>query len=152
MKGIQLGVAQHVVAILPATVAANQYSTAFNMENAAHVDLVIVQGAVTSSTTIILYESTTAGGTVQTALAFDYYLTATADSDIFSAKTAATSTGIASGTTADITWIVSIDASQLTTDYNWLRLHVSTAATQISGVAVLSGLRYGKEILQTALS
>ena len=153
MKGpVQLGVNAHVMNLMPPTVAANQYSDYFTLENAAHVDVIIQTGVVTSACTITVYESTTNGGTVKSAIAFDYYYTSTTTSDIISARTAATAGGISTGTTDALTWVISIDASQLTDTYDWVAVHISTASTYISMAAVLTGMRYGAETPLTAQS
>lgn len=154
MKGtIQHGVNAHVLNILPPTAAVSAtVSDYWTMENAAHVDVIITSGTVGTASTVTVREHQSDGGTA-TAISFSYYNTSTSGSDTYSARTAATTTGVSLSNTSNLTYIISVDASQLSDGHDWMSVAFSTAASSlISAIAVLSGLRYGKEIPATALS
>jgi hypothetical protein len=153
MKGIQLAVQQAVANILPPTAAvAATVSDYFTMENAAHVDVVVTTGSVTNASTLTVREHASDGGTAA-AIAFDYYSTATAGSDTFSARTSATAGGISTGTTNNLTFVLSVDAAELTDGSDWLSVAFATAGTiQIAATAILSGLRYASETPVSSLS
>lgn len=152
MKGFHLGVAGHVVNILPPTSAvAATSSDYFHLKEAGHVDIVILTGTVTNATTVTVYESQTSGGTTQTAITFDYY-ECTAGTDTWSAKTSATAGGVSLTTGNDRAMVISIDASQLTDGYPYVMAQFSTAAAcKISANAVLSDLRYSTEVNLSAI-
>ena len=153
--GLNIGSEQHVVNLLvpTANTAGVGTSDTFKMTNAGVVNIVVTTGTVTNAATITVRECTAAAGTSATAIVFNYYNTATADSDTFTALTAATVGGISTGTTNNLTWVIPIHASELTDGYDWINVHFTTAAAiAISAVAVLGDLRYASETNLTAIA
>ena len=138
-----IGSRDHLVNILPPTVAANQYSDYFSLGEYARANIIVQTGSVTSACTIVVYESATSGGTSKTAIGFDYFKTSTAASDTFGTRQTATAGGISTGTTNNLQWAIVIDGTELTDGYPYVAVHISTAATQISMAAVLTGSRFG---------
>jgi hypothetical protein len=153
-KGTPLGEYGHVVNILPPTtaIAGTPYSDWFHLKEAAHASIIIQTGTVTSSSTFILYESTDSSGTTTSTIAATYKAVATAASDTFSAKAAFSTSGLTTGTTNNLTWIIDIDAGALTDGYPYLGVNFSsTAAIQISAAAILTGLRYAEDVNLSAV-
>ena len=153
MKGISLSEQCQVVSILPSVAATSATeSDYFHLKESAHASIIIQTGVVTNASTITLYESQTSGGTVESAINFDYYSTSTAGSDTFSSKQTATVGGISTGTTNNLCWCIELDASALSDSYPYCAVKFSTAATiQIGAVAVLSGRRYAEDIGASAI-
>ena len=157
--GTSLGQEGHIINILPPTTAFSidgLYSDIFHMKEAAHASIIITTGTMTSSTTFTLYESATSGGTSTTVLGttagINYKAVATAASDTFTAPAAFTVAGLTTGSTNDLTWVIEVDSQDLTDGYPYMRLQfTSTAACQVSAIAVLTGLRYSEDINLSAI-
>jgi hypothetical protein len=122
------------------------------LKEASHATVIIQTGTVTSSCTFILYESDDSSGTTKAALAANYKYTATAASDTFSAMAAFPVAGATTGTTNNLTFVIELDASALTDGKPYAAINFSsTAAIQISAVAVLTGLRYQDQVNLSAI-
>ena len=122
----------------------------FSMENYSHVDIIVYCGAITNSSTIIVYESDDASGSNKTAIAFNVY---TVVAGVTGARTLNAATGLVTGTTNGSMWVISIDASELTADYPFITLITDTAAANIiTIVPILSGARYAQAVPPSALS
>ena len=93
-------------------------------------------------------------GAATTAIAFDYYAETTDAGDTLGARTAATVAGFATSTNDNVTYVIEIDATQLTQGYPYLVLKMTDpgAATLASAVAVLSGNRYAQAVTPTAIT
>lgn len=149
----------HIVPIYGPTVAVastRNYTDYFHVKEAAHATIIIMTGTNTSASTFIVYESQTSGGTVKTALGTTacvvYKATATSASDTFSAAAAFTTSGLTTTTTGNLTWIIDVDAGQMTDTYPYLTVNISSAAsTAIAALAILSGLRYASDTNLSAI-
>lgn len=156
MKGFNIAEQGHVVNIIP-PVDINggaKVSDYFSMANYGHVDIILTAGVTGAASTVTVEESTTSTGGSTTAIAFSYYAETTNADDTLSTRTAATASGFATSTNDNITYVISIDASQLTDGYPYLVLKMSDpgVSTIVSAVAVLSGSRYQNETTVTAIT
>jgi len=156
MKGITVAEECHVVNILP-PVDINGgavESDYWSMELYQHASIILTLGVTGAATTFTVFQSDDLDGTDEAAIAFDYYAETTAAGDTLGARTAATTAGIAAATTDGITYVIEIDASELTDGYPCLVLKLSNpaVATLASAVAVLSGARYAQAVTPTAIA
>ena len=85
---------------------------------------------------------------------FSYYAETTAAGDTLGSRTAATVAGIDVSANDNITYIIEIDAEELTEGYPNLRLAWSApgGATLVSAVVVLSGLAYQGDQTRTQIA
>lgn len=152
MKGFSIAErGKAVVGVAPVDIGgAAKTSDYWSMENYQHVSIIVVCGAITNSSTIILYESDDASGSNKTAIAFDVYqITAGVTGD----KSRNAATGLVTGTTNGSMWVIELDASELTADYPFMTMVTDTAAANIiSIIPVLSGARYAQAAPPSALS
>ena len=156
MFGITIAEECHVVNILPPVDidAGAQTSDYFSMENYTHATIILTLGVTGAASTVTVEESTTNAGAATTAIAFDYYAETTDAGDTLGARTAATAAGFATSTNDNVTYVIEIDATQLTQGYPYLVLKMTDpgAATLASAVAVLSGNRYAQAVTPTAIT
>lgn len=156
MKGITLAEQGHVVNILPPVDVngAAWASDYFSLKNAAHATIILTLGVTGAASTVTLYESDDNAGTAETAIAFDYYAETTAAGDTLGTRTAATTSGFATSTNDSITYVIEVDAAELSDGYPYLCLKGTdpAVATLVSAVAVLSGVRYQEETTGTAIT
>jgi len=152
MKGFNLAeMAKVVSGIAPVDIAgAAKTSDFFSLENYSHASIIVACGVITNSATINMYESDDASGSNKTAIAFNYYLIT---AGVTGARTANASTGLVTGTTDAATWIIEIDAAELSDGYPFITFVTDTAAANlIAVIPVLSGARYAQAAPPTALS
>jgi hypothetical protein len=148
-QGFSIGEGQgHYVNALPPidiNVGA-QTSDAWTMAKHSHATIILQFGVVGAATTFTLEQATAADGSDAAAMAFNFYSETSAGGDTLSARTAATASGVATGTTNNVTYIIELDAAELTEDYTWLRVQLTDPGTAtVAGVsAVLSGSRYAE--------
>ena len=122
----------------------------FSMENYSHASIIVACGVIGNSATILVYESDDASGSNKTAIAFYYHLIT---AGVIGARTLNASTGLVTGTTDAATWIIEIDASELTAGYPFITLVTSAAAANlITIIPVLSGARYAQAVPPSALA
>lgn len=156
MKGINIAEQLHVVNILPPqSIDAAVTSDVFSLENYAHATIIVQAGATNADAgNVTIEECDNFTPTTDTAIVFDYYAETTADGDTLGAKTTATTSGIDVSANDNITYVIEIDASQLTDGYPCLILKWSIpgAATLVSAVAILSGSRYAETESATAIA
>lgn len=155
-KGIAMAEELHIVQALAAidiNVSA-QNSDVFSLANHAHATIIVGFGVTGAATTVTLEECDDFSPTTSTAIAFSYYAETTAGGDTLGARTAATSSGFASGTNDGIFFVLEVDASQLTDGYPNLRVALTDpgAATLASVWAILSGPRYAGDQNATAIA
>jgi hypothetical protein len=156
MKGITIAEQCHVVNILP-PVDINGgavVSDYFEMALYQHASIIITIGAGGAASTVTLEESTTNAGAATTAIGFDYYAETTAAGDTLGARTTVANTGFATAVANNITYVIEVDASELTDGYPYLVLKMSNpgTATVASAVAILSGARYAQAVTPTAIA
>lgn len=146
----------HVVNILPPIDinGAGFTSDYFSMEKYSHVDIILTLGVTGAASTITLEESDDNSGSDTTPIEFPYYAETTAAGDTLGDRTTATTAGFATSTNNSITYIISVDADELSDGYPYLVLKGSdpSAATLVSAVAVLSGSRYAQAVTPTAIT
>lgn len=156
MKGITLAEQCHIVNAIPPIDIGGVVKEAdyISMKGASHVTFIVTLGVVTNAPTITVYESDDLSGSNETAIAFDYYAEVTAAGDVLTVRTAATTSGYTAPSTANnVMLVIEIDASQLSDGYPCLTVKTDTAAAcLVSVVAIMSGVRYQKEITPTAIA
>jgi hypothetical protein len=157
MKGINIAEQLHVVNILPPqSITAAVTSAVFTLKNHAHATIIVTCGATNADAGYITIEEcddfTPAN---DTAIDFYYYAEETAAGDTLGARTkAAAATGIDVSANDNITYVIEIDASELSDGYPNLILKWSApgGATYVSAVAILSGSRYAEDQSATAIA
>lgn len=157
MKGINIAEQLHVVNILPPqSIDAAVTSDVFSLANHAHATIIVTCGATNADAgNITIEECDDFTPTNDTAIAFTYYKEETAAGDTLSAKqTAAADTGIDVSANDNTTYVIEIDAAQLTDGYPnlYLKWSIPGGATLVSAVAVLSGARYAGSENATAIA
>jgi len=155
MKGTTIAEQAHVVnALGPVdTGSVAKVSDYFCLKKYAHATIVVTTGAVTNAATITVEESDDKDGSNTTAIAFAYYAELTAAGDTLGNRTAATSAGFSTGTNNNCTFVIEIDAAELTDGYPYLVVKATNAAAcLISIVAILSGARFQGDPTPTAIT
>lgn len=156
MHGFTIPEQGHVVNIIPPVDinGAAKTSDYFSLKNYAHVDIILTLGVTGAASTVTVEESDDNTGNDTTAIAFDYYAEATAAGDTLADRASATTAGFATSTNDNVTYVISIDAEDLSDGYPYLVLKMSdpSAGTLVSAVAVLSGARYAQENTPTAIT
>ena len=156
MKGINIAEQLHVVNILPPQdVDTGKSSLVFSMKNHAHATIIVQCGATHADAgNITVEECDDFTPTNDTAIGFTYYKEETAAGDTLTAKQTATTAGIDVSANDNTTYVIEIDASQLSAGYPNLILKWSDpgGATFGSAVAILSGSRYAGSENATAIA
>lgn len=155
MAGMNIAEACHVVNVLPPVdINGGVTCDVFSMENYAHATIIITMGVTGAASTVTLEECDDFVPTTDTAIAFSYYAEETANGDTLSGRTAATTSGFATSTNNGITYVIEVDAQDLTDGFGHLLLKFSdpSQATFASVVAILSGSRYGNVSSATAIA
>lgn len=156
MKGIYLAQEAHTVNIIPPVDinGAGASSDVFSLKNHQHATIILTLGVTGAASTVTLKECDDFTPSNSTAIAFSYYQETTAAGDTLSTKQSATTAGFATSTNDSITYVIEIDASQLTDGYPCLQLVLTdpSAATLVSAVAVLSGSRFAQDQNATAIA
>ncbi len=145
-KGITIAEECHVVNLLvPFDVVAGATTSDWvNLENYAHVSIIIQTGSITNDTLFKIYECKDNGGAVKQFMAAEYYYEVTVGgSDSLSTRTALAVGGFQTGTEDNSYFVIEIDASELTADYTYLALLTDAPGNALlSAVAILSGSRH----------
>lgn len=157
MKGTTIAEQFHVVNILPPQdVDTGKSSSVFSLKNHAHATIIVTCGSTNADAGYITIEEcddfTPAN---DTAIDFEYYAETTAAGDTLGARTkAAAATGIDVSANDNTTYVIEIDASQLSEGYPNLILKWSDpgGATLGSAIAILSGSRYAGSENGTAIA
>lgn len=157
MKGINISEQLHVVNILPPQAITDAVvSGVFSLKNHAHATIIVTCGSTNADAgNITIEECDDFTPTNDTAIGFIYYKEETAGGDTLSGKqTAEAATGIDVSGNDNITYIIEIDASELSAGYPNLCLKWSApgGATYVSAVAILSGSRYAEDQSATAIA
>ena len=154
MKGITIAEECHVINGIGAvdTNSGVKTSTAWSMEDYQHASIIITTGVVGNTTTFTVFNGTTQAMGTEAAIGFDYYAELAVAGDTLGARTTVANTGFATGTANSNTFVIEIDASELTAGYNWMRVKSDAAvASLISVVVILSGARYASTAARTAI-
>jgi hypothetical protein len=128
---------------------ANPATDVVNMANYGHACFFISVGAGAVGQTVVTAEecNTLAGGDA-TAIAFSYRIATTPG--VFGALTAATTSGFTTSANADADYVVEIDASELSSDHQYLRLQTTEGdSTPVDAaiICVLSKPRFAEDVL-----
>ena len=156
MKGTTIAEQYHVVNILPPqSIVAAVTSAVFTLKNHAHATIIVTCGATDADAGYLTIEECDDFTPAKdTAIDFHYYAEETAAGDTLGARTkAAAATGIDVSANDNITYVIEIDASELSDGYPNLILKWSIpgGATLVSAVAILSGSRYSGAENSTAI-
>ena len=141
----------HIINILPPQdVSGGVSSGVFSMRNASHVTIIVTAGSTnTDAGNVTIEECDDFTPSNDTAIDFSYYAETTAGGDTLGSRTLAeAATGIDVSENDNITYVIEIDAEQLTEGYPNLILKWSACggATLGSAVAILTGYAYqGKD-------
>ena len=156
MAGICVAEEMHVVnATAPVDINGGAVtSDYFSMANYAHASIIITLGVTGAATTVTVEESDDLSGSATTAIGFDYYAETTNAGDTLGARTTVANSGFACSTNDNITYVIEIDAADLTDGYPCLVVKASdpSAATLYSCVVLLSGGRYVDATTPTAIA
>lgn len=157
MPGTNIAEEFHVVNIIPpVSITAAKLSDVFSMKNYSHATIIVTCGATDADAGFItIEECDDFTPTTDTAIDFYYYAEETAAGDTLGARTlAVAATGIDVSANDNITYVIEIDAAQLSDGYPNLQLKWSIpgGATLVSAVAILSGSRYGGDQSATAIA
>ena len=151
MSRMVLAEQAHIINILPPiSITDAVVSDIFSMRNASHVTIIATAGVTNADAgNITIEEVDDFDGTTDTAIDFYYYAETTAAGDTLGERTlAAAATGVDVSANDNITYVIEIDAEQLTEGYPNLCLKWSApgGATLVSAVAILTGYAYqGKD-------
>lgn len=136
----------HIINILPPQdVSGGVTSDVFSMKNASHVTIIVTAGSTNADAgNITIEECDDLTPTTDTAIAFNYYAEETDSGDTLGDRTAATTAGIDVSGEDNITYVIEIDAEELSEGYPCLELKWSACggATYGSAVAILTGYAY----------
>lgn len=146
----------HIVNILPPqSIAGAVNSDVFSMRDASHVSIIVTCGATDADAgNVTIEECDDFVPTNTTAIAFAAYSEETAAGDTLGSRTAKTTAGIDVSANNDITYVIEIDAEELTEGRPCLRLAWSApgGATLVSAIAVLSGLAHKGDQTRTQIA
>jgi hypothetical protein len=147
----------HVVNILPPqSITTAATSDVFSMAKYAHATIIATAGATNADAgNITIEECDNLTPTTDTAIDFYYYAETTAGGDTLGARTLAeAATGIDVSANDNITYVIEIDARELSDGYPCLELKWSVpgGATLVSAVAVLTGSRYAEDQSATVIA
>lgn len=151
--GITLAEEGHFVTLFaPDAWSSAASSEVFSMENWSHATIIVSKGAG-SAVTIILENCTAFAGTGAATMAFDYYTETTAAGDTLSARTAATTAGVALDTDTGTLLIIEIDDDELPDGSPYVRIkHDAAGAIDFGAMAVLTGGRIQQSEGLTAIA
>jgi len=156
-RGCVIAEMMHVVNILPPQdVVAGVSSDVFSMKNYSHATIIVQAGSTNADAgNVTIEECDNFTPSNDTAIDFSYYAEITAAGDTLGARTAAAAaSGIDVSANDNITYVIEIDAAQLSDGFPNLILKWSACggATIASAVAILSGARYGGAESSTAIA
>lgn len=155
-KGFWVAQDGHVVNILPpVSISGGVSSQPFNLKNAAHVSLLLQFGALSAQPgAFVLNACTDHTGATKQAIGFNLFTqeTSGAANDVLSTKQVIATTGYQPPDTANIFYVIEVDAASLPAGYPYLQLVIADGADTdfASAVAILSGLRFAEDQGMTA--
>jgi len=148
MKGFNIAEQAHVV-IGSYPISANGVTTleAVNMENYAHISVLIATGATNGGAiTVTAYNAADAAAGSAAVIPFNYYLETTASTDVLAAKVLNSTTALAftNDSISNQMAVIELDAAEMTDGLPWFNITLSGAATTtpICVMYVMSGSRY----------
>lgn len=156
MKGFNIAEQGHVVNIIPPVDinGSGASSDVFSLENYRKAQIILTLGTTGAASTVTVKECDDFTPSNSDAIAFNVYKEETGSGDTLGERTAVESTGFATSTEDDITYVIDIDVSELSDGYPCLQVVMTDpeAATVVSAVAVLSGARYAEEESPTVIA
>lgn len=148
----------HIVPLVAAAnLAATTTTAGVNTGLFDHVEFIVALGdlATADFTITVACSATTAMGT-QTALAFNYRMSAAAGTDTMGVVTAATSAGLAlaNATYDNMVMVIDVDSAQLTADKPYLGVVMTRggAATAYCSIVAICKPRYPQAVPTLALT
>lgn len=163
VRGIYHAQETHFVNILrPINVAGGKTTAVFNMKNYEHASILLQIGAQSSPdiSSIQVLSSDNGSPENTTAIPFDLFKCETAagsaNGDVLGARVAALAAGFAPSATADIFYVIEIDADTLPAGQDYLKLKITdgspaSSSVLVSAVAILSGGRFVHDQSETVL-
>jgi hypothetical protein len=126
----------------------------FSMKDCSHATIIISMGVTGGASTVTVEECDNFTPSTHTEIAFNVYKEETDAGDTLGARTAVSASGFATSTNNNITYVIEIDAEDLTEGYPNLRLSFSNPgnATYASAVAILTGLSYQEGTTRTQIA
>lgn len=157
MNGFNVAERGHVVnALPPQSITGAVTSDVWSMKNYSRCSIIVTCGATNADAGFVtIEECDDFTPTNDTAIDFSYYAETTAAGDTLGARTAAlAATGIDVSANDNITYVIDIDAAELSDGYPNLILKWSApgGATLVSAVVVLSGAKYAETESPTAIA
>jgi hypothetical protein len=156
MKGFHIAEEGHVVCLLlPHELNGNAHKTdIISLKDYSHIDFIIITGAGGTAATVTVEKNPALVAGSEVAIAFKYYAELTGSGDVLDRATDAGVGGFALAATANIMYVISVDAAELGEDYTGIDLNFTDPAAGLVAcvVAVLSGARYAQESSVTALA
>ena len=143
-------------ALFPISAAGGVNAARFNMKNYGHATISIGFGVTDEAAEkIILRECNAQSGGTAVDIAFNVYKEETASGDTYGARTEVAATGLTPVATDNITYVIELDARELSDGYNWVEVNIQsgTGASVLAAVHVtLTGARYAHDQSETVLS
>jgi hypothetical protein len=157
MQGFNVAEQGHVVNILPPKdISGGATCDRFTMENYGHATIIVTVGVSAAAfTALIVKNCTLASGGTATAIAFSVYKEETAAGDTLGARTAVAAAGMTPNAADNITYVIELDARELTDGYPWVEVSMTNASGNsvlCSAVAILSGARFSGDQSATAIA
>ena len=146
----------HVVNILPPLDAdgSARVSDYFSLKDYGHASILLTIGQAGAASQVTLEESTNNAGGSTAAIPFHLNREETAGGDTLAAREAVSAAGFATSTNNNTTYILDVDASELSPGAPYLVLKLSDpgVSTLVSAVAILSDARHGGATTVTAIT
>jgi hypothetical protein len=156
-KGIYVAQECHVVNLLPpASYSSTKTSGKFNMKGWRHATIILQQGAQTTPPTVTLNSSDNGSPENTTAIPFNLHKCETAynatNGDVLGARVAETDAGFATAATANVFYVIELDADTLPAGQDFVELVLTSPNIYASAVVVLSAGRYEHDQSETVLT
>ena len=157
MSRMVLAQESHIInALPPVDIDGGANTDVISMKDCSHITFLVTLGVTGASTTIKVQECDDFTPTNTNDIAFKVAKEETANGDTLGNLAANASTGVATSTNDNITYVIEVDAEDLNVDggYNKLRLNFSDpgAATFASVVAVQTGFAYQGDATRTQIA
>lgn len=156
MSRMLLSQEAHIVPIIfpQGSAAPTLDSYVFSMKDASHATIILTIGAVGGAASFTVTECDNFTPSSETAIAYKQAAELTTGGDTLGALTAVAATGTTTANTANITYVIEIDAEDLTDGYPNLRVKLADLdnTTYVSAVAILTGLSYAGDETRTQIA
>jgi len=157
-KGFWASQDGHVVSLIsPQSISGGVTGQVFNMEGYHHASIIVQLGAQAAAASKILINACTdAAGDGATAQPYSLFTQETAGltNDVLSVRQSVSAAGYTPSASANIFYVIEIDADQLPVGYPFVQLQITNGANvdYASAVVVLSGGRFIGDQSPTATS